>query len=274
MKLELWIYRLMLQAYPKDFRLDFGHEMLQVFKLELKHAKLERRTLMFWVSALADCVFGATREQFFRRGESMNWLRKIAIFSSLLIVFQSLNILLMGVFHFQNLFLPSLIIPIGKYLPILSFLAMSLTFIGVFLSLSEEKNKLEQFGTILLTMIFLTRFLEIFNILILKFNGKDLLISFTYVISISLVVFARLKISNGKLDFSKIPMIAKFLVAYFLLEFIFPYLIIFLTPNDQSYQNLSYFFSLASFFAYLALAFGIWRSIPTQSNTSNLISSL
>ncbi len=42
MKLELWVYKLMLQAYPKDFRLEFGHEMLQVFKLQFEAAKLAK----------------------------------------------------------------------------------------------------------------------------------------------------------------------------------------------------------------------------------------
>jgi hypothetical protein len=34
MKLELWVYKLLLQAYPKDFKLEFETEMLQVFKLQ------------------------------------------------------------------------------------------------------------------------------------------------------------------------------------------------------------------------------------------------
>ncbi len=71
MKLEFWVYKLLLQAYPKDFRLEFGNEMLQVFRLELKHAKLERRMLMFWVSAFMDCVCGTTREWFFRKDTGM-----------------------------------------------------------------------------------------------------------------------------------------------------------------------------------------------------------
>jgi Clp amino terminal domain, pathogenicity island component len=62
MKLELWIYRLLLQAYPKDFRLDFGEEMLQVFRLEHKAAKLEKRMLSFWFCTVKDIVFGAIRE--------------------------------------------------------------------------------------------------------------------------------------------------------------------------------------------------------------------
>lgn len=267
MKLELWAYKILLQAYPKDFRLKFGHEMLQIFHLQLEDAKLERRTLMFWVSALMDCIFGATREQFFRRGESMNWLRKIAIFSSLLIVFQSLVILMWGLFHFQSPILPIFITQVGKSLPTLNLIAILLTFIGVFLSLSVKKNKLEWFGVSMFIIIFFTNFLEVFNILPLKFVSKNLMISSIYIISIFSITFARIKINDSKLDFSKIPTIAKFLLLYFLLQYILPYLIIFLTPNNQ---NLVYFFSLTSFSGYLALAFGIWFSKPAQQNTPNL----
>jgi Clp amino terminal domain, pathogenicity island component len=55
-------YKFLLRAYPKDFRLEFESEMLQVFRLQHKAAKLERRMLSFWFCTVKDIVFGAIRE--------------------------------------------------------------------------------------------------------------------------------------------------------------------------------------------------------------------
>lgn len=63
MKLELWVYKLLLQAYPKDFRLEFGHEMLQVFRLQFEDAKLEKRILTFWFRTVKDIFLSAFRER-------------------------------------------------------------------------------------------------------------------------------------------------------------------------------------------------------------------
>ncbi len=70
MKLELWVYKLMLQAYPKDFKLEFGNEMLQVFKPQLEDAKLEKRMISFWLYTVKDILLGAFCEHTQRQRKS------------------------------------------------------------------------------------------------------------------------------------------------------------------------------------------------------------
>ncbi len=62
MKLETRIYGWLLRAYPKEFRLDFETEMLQVFRVQLEVAKLERQVFSFWLHTLKDTLFSIIRE--------------------------------------------------------------------------------------------------------------------------------------------------------------------------------------------------------------------
>ncbi len=55
-------YRFLLRAYPKDFRLEFETEMLQVFKPQLEDAKLEKRIFSFWFRTVTDTFISAFRE--------------------------------------------------------------------------------------------------------------------------------------------------------------------------------------------------------------------
>ena len=55
-------YKLLLRAYPKDFRLEFETELLQVFRLQHHQAKLENRIFAFWFRTLNDTLSSIIRE--------------------------------------------------------------------------------------------------------------------------------------------------------------------------------------------------------------------
>lgn len=64
-------YKFLLRVYPKDFRLEFETEMLQVFRLEHKAAKLERRIISFWFCTVMDTFSSVLREHQKRRKPPM-----------------------------------------------------------------------------------------------------------------------------------------------------------------------------------------------------------
>jgi hypothetical protein len=276
MKLELWVYKLMLQAYPKDFRLEFGHEMLQVFRLELKHAKLERRTLMFWVSVFMDCICGGAREQFSRKGERMGWLQKIAILFNLLFVFWSILSLISLLFNFQSPLSFTFQSPMENIMHMFGFSGIFFIYIGIFLSLPFVKNRMEWFGIIIsATVIILGTLNAIFNVVPEVTSDNTLLVNIFglfYAAGFLLIIFARVKFRNKKIITAEIPIISKFLIVYFLAKFVLPYFNFLLGQYNNS--NNIYFLVLTNLLGDSAIAYGIWRSIPTQPNTPTLISSL
>ena len=60
-------YKLLLRVYPKDFRLEFETEMLQVFRIQLERAQLEKRVFSFWFCTFKDTFVSAVRERIQKR---------------------------------------------------------------------------------------------------------------------------------------------------------------------------------------------------------------
>ena len=301
MKLETRIYGWLLRVYPKDFRLEFGQEMAQVFRLDLEKAKLEKRTLMFWISTVFDCLYGATREWLFRRGESMHWLRGMAIFFGLLAALQGILFPIVAVYVVQNLILftipalfPTSSIPFFNINEI-GFLIIQ---IAVFLSLPSSKNRLEWFGFITFNFMFILGvFLPyIFGSFADNFANPNSIIYkiilFIEAISLLSMIFARVKYKNKKFDFREMPRISKILILYFLSIFFMIPIRFWIYENLDFYSSFFnignsevYFPSIISFgnlkvylpniavtgdligifFSNMILVFGIWISKPAQT---------
>jgi hypothetical protein len=272
MKLELWVYKWLLQAYPKEFRLEFGHEMLQVFKLELKHAKLERRTLMFWVSAFIDCVWGGTRERFFRKGENMNWLRKLGAISSFLFAVEILASIILRLL--QSNFLTSLTYfdLETKILPSVHRGLFALLGIGIILALPAKKNRVELFGIGAFSIGWMYC-----AVILLSYSPDDPNLNMTVIgifsalltIGIFAMIFARVKFVQGKITWSELPPVARALIVLTLCNWLLPNaLVVLFTWN--TYSNLM---ATINVIGWMALGFGIWNSKPLKPSTPNLIPS-
>ena len=269
MKLETRIYGWLLRVYPKDFRQNFETEMLQVFRLSHENAQLERWTLMFWVVTVFDCLSSATRERFFRKGESMNWLRNVAIFFCLLFALEILVALTSDVFHFHNPFgiiLPS---PLEKPILIFGIVGFLVIHVGIFLSLPLIKNRMEWFGIITFFIIFIYSSLPNFFENTFPFStNKNIIIWFYFLIfalSLFSIIFARVKFKFSRLDLLEVPIISKILVIYLISIFI-PQIIIYLTDTSNNLTSFDLFISdIMNLLQYLALAFGIWISKPIQT---------
>lgn len=270
MKLELWVYKMLLQAYPKDFRLEFETEMLQVFRLQIEDAKLEQRTLMFWVSVLMDCVCNATRERFSGKGENMNWLQRLAVFFSLLFAFEGLLELISKLLHFETLLTFISPNPIEIWLNMFYFVGIFSIYLGMFASLPKKRNFMEHLSISTLIVFFILTILP----RILKnssswIDGDNIFSIIIFVIGFLGIAFARIKIENRGVNFSEIPFISKIFSIYFLISFLIPAIMMSLLSNN-SISNLSYLFVFISLLGYLVIAFGIWRSNQTNPSTPNL----
>lgn len=57
------LYGLLLLAYPPEFRRDFGHQMLQVFRDCYRAEANNGSLLSFWLRTLVDLVLTATKER-------------------------------------------------------------------------------------------------------------------------------------------------------------------------------------------------------------------
>lgn len=62
-RLELRLYRRLLQFYPEKFQREYGAEMLRTFSDTLQDATLEGRLPSFWLESLVDAVSSLRREQ-------------------------------------------------------------------------------------------------------------------------------------------------------------------------------------------------------------------
>jgi hypothetical protein len=278
MKLELWVYRLLLQAYPKDFRLEFKHEMLQVFRLEFENAKLEKRTLMFWVSVLMDCFCGATREQFFRKGERMNWFVKFCGFSSLILAISFFVETIFRMFHTPGIstanFSQVLLVPRIAFI----FLAS----LGIFGALPAQKNPWEWLGIgSFCLVVALQVFFQATNENSYLYN----LTNFVFLAGFLALILARVRFQSTGLDWSDVPQVSKSLMVMIICFSLGLYASTISAPVFETLHYLRGFTrsstienrgdiisTLCLSIAYCALSFGIWRSKPTQPNTPNLIS--
>jgi hypothetical protein len=61
MKAAERIYRVLLRAYPREFRAEYGREMLQVFRDQCRDN--DTRTLSFWAGVLGDVVRSAAAQR-------------------------------------------------------------------------------------------------------------------------------------------------------------------------------------------------------------------
>ena len=79
---SLRFYRLLLRLYPRNFREQYGPEMVQFFRLSLQEAAAENRLLGFWLATLWD-VFSSSLLQHWR---GANWTRVGAAGASLAVL--------------------------------------------------------------------------------------------------------------------------------------------------------------------------------------------
>src|SRR5689334_23043295 len=76
------IYRLLLAAYPADFRHEYGQSMLQVFRDSYRDASVRQgklATINFWLAILRDLIVSASRQHIENAGEvngAMNNIRR------------------------------------------------------------------------------------------------------------------------------------------------------------------------------------------------------
>lgn len=274
MKLEHWFYKLLLRAYPKDFRLEFGHEMMQIFQLELRDAKLERRTLMFWISAFVDCLCGATRESFFGKGANMNWLRKLGAISSLLFAFESLASIILRLLHSDFLTSLTFFDVETKILPLVHRGLFALLGIGIILALPAKKNRVELFGIGAFSIGWIYC-----AVILLSYSPDDPNLNLTVIgifsalltIGILAMMFARVKFVQGKIIWSEMPPVARALIVLTLCNWLLPTIFEALfTVQSNTYFNLT---STINVLGWITLGFGIWNSRPLQFSPPNLISS-
>jgi hypothetical protein len=85
------IYRLLLLAYPRKFRQEFGGEMHQVFRDCYRDEAGSGSLIRFWLRTLVDLVLSAARERTDNSGRvdtSMNNLKKdlLAVFGCIAII--------------------------------------------------------------------------------------------------------------------------------------------------------------------------------------------
>ncbi len=273
MKLELWVYRLMLQAYPKDFRLEFGHEMLQVFKLKLKHAKLEKQLPAFWLNTVFDCILSAVHQRFLRKGERMNWLKQLGAISSLLFTVETLAFLILRLLHSDFLTSLTYFDIQTKILPMVHRGLLALLGIGIVLALPAKKNRIEMFGIGAFSIGW-----NYCAVILYSYSPDDPNLNLTVIgmfsalltIGILAMMFARVKLVQGKIIWSEMPLVARALIVLTLCNWLLPNVLVVLL-NWNTYSNLT---PMINALGWMALGFGIWNSKPSQSSTPNLISSL
>ena len=274
MKLETHIYGWLLQAYPKDFRLEFGQELQQVFRLELKNAHLERKTLMFWISTVFDCLLGAARERFSRKGDAMNWLQNLGAISSFLFGLEALMFLILNSLQGNLLSSFEITYLTSAMNPFLHRILLFLLGIGIILALPSQKNRIELFGigAFSIGWIYCT-------LILLSYSPDDPNINLTVIgifsailsLGVPGIIFARVKFVQGKIIWSEMPLVARALIVLSLCNWFLPNLFeVLFTFQSHIYSILTLTINVIG---WTALAFGIWHSKPSQPSTTNLISS-
>ncbi len=280
MKLETRIYGWLLKAYPKAFRLEFETEMLQVFRLEIKNVQLEKRALLFWIATVFDCLRGVAREWFFGKGERMNWFVKFCGLSSLIFASSLFADAGFRMFHRPG----HITADFSSTIFNISGGLILFTAIGIFLTLPKRKTRLEWFG------IGATCVSVIIQNLFAMFGNHDLeannRFGFLFLIGYLAICFARVRFHNTSLDWSEMPKISRSLLVvmlFFVLAInassifapVFEALHYLggLTNKNVIYNRGDIISSILMGLAFVALAFGIWRSKPSQTSTPNLISS-
>ena len=106
-KLSCRIYRLLLAAYPADFRREYGDSMLQVFRDSYRDASVRQAKLArfdFWLAILRDLVVTASRQHIENVGEvngAMNNIRRdlIAVIGCAVIILTAFMLLNYGRVH-------------------------------------------------------------------------------------------------------------------------------------------------------------------------------
>ena len=297
-------YKFLLRAYPKEFRLEFEAEMLQVFRIQLEHAQLEKRAFLFWVSTVFDCLRGAAREWFFRKDNDMNWLRNLAIFFCIVFAFQSLFFQIGGVYFVNGLIPFDIVMPFGFFdflyptvFIVSNYIGFFVIKIGVFLSLPFQKNVLEKWSLVLFLLIFiLNQLFSIFRNRVPEITSQDILMwnisSIFEGLGCVFIIFSRVQFRNRKLYFTQLPVISKILIVYFLFHIFMIPIQSWVRSPEHSYSidfnlgfldiyfpsivkignsviyipNISTFYILVNMFiSNMILAFGIWVSKPRQT---------
>lgn len=98
------IYRVLLAAYPSDFRREYGQSMLQVFRDSSRDAAMRSRkvaTVNFWLTILCDLVVSASKqhlENFGQENGAMNNMRRdlIAVAGCAVIILAAFMLLSYG----------------------------------------------------------------------------------------------------------------------------------------------------------------------------------
>ena len=274
MKLETHIYGWLLQAYPKDFRLEFSQELQQVFRLELENAHLERKTLMFWISTVFDCLSNATRERFFGKGNAMNWLQKLGAISSFFIGFETLAYIVLKLLHVEFISSMEFISLTSKINPVMHRILLFFLGVGIILALPLQKNRVESFGIGAFSIGWIYCAL-----ILLSYSPDDPNINLTIIgifsallcVGVLAIIFARVKFLQGKILWSEMPLVARTLIVATLCNWLLPTVFeALLTIQSNVYSVLT---PSITILGWMALAFGIWHSKLSQPSTTNLISS-
>src|ERR1041385_31650 len=101
------IYRILLAAYPAEFRKEYGPSMLQVFRDSHRDALRQRKkfgTFNYWLAILSDLGITASRQHIEHAGKvniAMNSIRRdlIAVFGCAVIVVAAFMLLNYGRVH-------------------------------------------------------------------------------------------------------------------------------------------------------------------------------
>ncbi|HJP91397.1 MAG TPA: hypothetical protein VJ875_05550 [Pyrinomonadaceae bacterium] len=101
------IYRMLLAAYPSDFRREYGPSMLQVFRDSYRDALMRQKklaTVNYWLAILCDLVVTATRQHIENVGKvnsAMNNIRRdlIAVIGCAVIILVAFMLLSYGRAH-------------------------------------------------------------------------------------------------------------------------------------------------------------------------------
>ena len=101
------IYRVLLAAYPAEFRREYGPSMLQVFRDSSRDAAMRQRkfaTANFWLTMLSDLVVSASKQHMQNFGQengAMNNMRRdlIAVAGCVVIILAAFMLLSYGRAH-------------------------------------------------------------------------------------------------------------------------------------------------------------------------------
>lgn len=100
------IYRLLLAAYPAEFRREYGPSMVQVFRDSSRDAALRQRklaTASFWKTILCDLAISASKQHIenFAQENAMNNIRRdlIAVTGCVVIILTAFMLLTYGRTH-------------------------------------------------------------------------------------------------------------------------------------------------------------------------------